>query len=57
MSLAIKKKSKLMAKKRKLQREFVSQVRAEGLSASQAVERASIFPRRAKMKVVAWPNF
>ncbi len=49
--------SKLLAKKRKLQREFLKQAQAEGLSATQTVERASIFPKGAKLKVVKWPKF
>ncbi len=51
--------SKLLAQKRKLQRAFVKQAQAEGLSAAQVVERASIFPKGAgaKLKVVKWPKF
>lgn len=48
--------SKLSARKRKLQREFLKQAQAEGLSAGQTVERASIFPKGAKLKVVKWPK-
>lgn len=55
----VAKKGKLLAFKRKLQREFISQVRAEGLSNAEAIERASIFPpdARGKLKVVKWPKF
>jgi hypothetical protein len=49
--------AKLLARKRKLQREFIKQAQAEGLSASEVVERASIFPKGAKLKVVKWPKF
>lgn len=49
--------SKLLAQKRKLQRAFIKQAQAEGLSAAQTVERASIFPKGAKLKVVKWPKF
>lgn len=49
---------KLLAQKKKLQREFVEQARADGLTAEQTVERASIFPKdaRLKLKVVKWPK-
>lgn len=57
MAHILKKKRKLMAQKRKLQRAFLKQVRAEGLTTSQAIERASIFPSGEKPKVVAWPKF
>lgn len=49
--------SKLMAQKKKLQREFLQQAQADGLSPAQTVERASIFPKGAKLKVVKWPKF
>lgn len=49
--------SKLLARKRKLQREFLQQAKAEGLSTAQTVERASIFPKGIKPKVVKWPKF
>lgn len=48
---------KLLAQKRKLQREFLQQAKAGGLSATEVVERASIFPKGAKLKVVKWPKF
>ncbi len=48
--------NKLLAQKRKLQREFVEQCRNEELSAAQAVERASIFPKGEKPKVIKWPD-
>lgn len=48
--------SKLLAQKRKLQREFLKQAKDEGLSATQTVERASIFPKGVKPKVVKWPK-
>lgn len=58
MSLPKKiKGGKLLAQKRKLQRAFLKQAQAEGLSAAQTVERASIFPKGAKLKVVKWPKF
>lgn len=58
MSLSNKRKTKkLLTKKRKLQREFIQQVKAEGLSSAEAVERASIFPKGAKLRVVKWPKF
>ncbi|MDE2600052.1 MAG: hypothetical protein KGL40_10570 [Rhodocyclaceae bacterium] len=46
----------LLAKKRKLQREFLEQAKAEGLSAAEVTERAGIFPKNAKLKVVKWPK-
>lgn len=49
--------SKLMAQKKKLQREFLKQARTDGLSPAQTVERASIFPKGAKLKVIKWPKF
>ncbi|MDE2598410.1 MAG: hypothetical protein KGL40_02175 [Rhodocyclaceae bacterium] len=49
--------SKLMAQKKKLQREFLQQAKTEGLSSAQTVERASIFPKGARLKVVKWPKF
>lgn len=49
--------SKLMAQKKKRQREFLQQAKADGLSPAQTVERASIFPKGAKLKVVKWPKF
>lgn len=51
------KSSKLRTRKRKLQREFIKQARTNGLSTSEVVERASIFPKGAKLKVVKWPKF
>lgn len=48
---------KLLSQKRKLQREFLQQAKTEGLSAAEVVERASIFPKGAKLKVVKWPKF
>lgn len=48
---------KLLAKKRKLQRKFLEQAKAEGLSAVEVTERASIFPKNARLKVVKWPKF
>lgn len=57
MSNALKKKRKLIAQKRMLQRAFLKQAKAEGLTPSQAVKRASIFPSGAKLKVVTWPKF
>lgn len=60
MSLSKKLKSnKLLSRKRKLQRTFLQQAQADGLSPSQTVERASIFPKgaRSKLKVVKWPKF
>lgn len=47
---------KLLAMKRKLQREFIQQTRAEGLTNAEVVERASIFPKGVKPKVVKWPK-
>ncbi len=57
MSHVLKKKRKLLARKRMLQHAFLKQVNAEGLTPSQAVKCASIFPSGAKLKVVAWPKF
>lgn len=48
---------RLLVKKKKLQRAFLSQAKAEGLTASEVTERASIFPKNAKLKVVKWPKF
>lgn len=48
---------KLLAKKRKLQREFLEKTKAEGLTAAEVTERASIFPKNAKLRVVKWPRF
>lgn len=55
----VAKRRKLLASKRKLQREFIKQIRAEGLSNAEAIERASIFPpdARGNLKVVKWPKF
>lgn len=49
--------AKLLTQKRKLQREFIKQVQAEGISVGEVIERASIFPKGAKLKVVKWPKF
>ena len=58
MPIARKEKGKkLLSQKRKLQREFLQQAQAEGLSSAEVVERASIFPKNAKLKVVKWPKF
>lgn len=57
MSNTLKKKRKLIAQKRMLQRAYLKQVKADDLTSTQAVERASIFPPGAKLKVVAWPKF
>jgi molybdopterin biosynthesis enzyme len=53
----VQKGKKLLSKKRKLQRQFVEQAKAYGLSAVEVAERASIFPKNAKLKVVKWPKF
>jgi hypothetical protein len=48
---------KLLARKRKLQRDFVKQSKDEELTVEQVLSRASIFPKGAKLKVVKWPKF
>lgn len=48
---------KLLAQKKLLQREFLKQAKAEGLSNAEIVDRASIFPKDQKPKVVKWPKF
>lgn len=57
MPVARKKGKKLLSQKRKLQREFLQQAQVEGLSAAEVVERSSILPKNAKLKVVKWPKF
>lgn len=47
---------KLLAQKRTRQRQSIKQAQADGLSAAQTVEQASIFPKGAKLKVVKWPK-
>jgi hypothetical protein len=40
-----------------LQRAFIEQARADGLSSAQIIEREGIFPSDEKPRVVAWPKF
>lgn len=47
---------KLMAEKRKQQREFHEYVRVNGLSVSEAIKQACIFPRNEKPKIDKWPR-
>jgi hypothetical protein len=58
MSLASKfELRKLLAERRKAERDFVQKAKAEGLSNAEIVERVSMFPKGIKPKVVKWPKF
>ena len=56
MSHALKQRNSLIASKRKLQKNFVSQVLADKLSPAQVIERASVFPVSGASKVLRWPK-